>query len=243
MRIEIRDFFQVLYGCSDITRLKRGASTQEQRIAVPGVELQHPLQNLFRRRQLSFGAQVIRRRSENLPGLSFLIKPDVNLGQPNPHGHVFRIHFQSLLENPNRLLQLSRTQEFFSYMQILSAGIVEQALLRVQLRQPKHPFQGRFDLRQLLVHGDCFDRETLAGISVADFFEALEGPLILAKTGVKIAYSVRNGQILGVSLQNLLVLSDSILQLSLLDILLRRAESLLFVESETKRHMSANSGL
>ena len=63
----------------------------------------------------------------------------------------------------------------------------------------------------------------------------------MAETGVKVANGVGDGEFLGVSFQDLFVLSDGILQLALLDEFLRSAESLLFVEAETERHMLADS--
>src|SRR3989454_790606 len=49
-----------------------------------------------------------------------------------------------------------------------------------------------------------------------------------------VANRVRDGEIFRVSLQDLFILSDGILQFPLLDKLLRRAESLLLVEPKTK---------
>ncbi len=61
--------------------------------------------------------------------------------------------------------------------------------------------------------------------------------------GVKIANGIEHRQVLGVGLKDLFVLGNGVLQLALLDILLRSAENFLFVEAETKRHKSADSSL
>ena len=58
----------------------------------------------------------------------------------------------------------------------------------------------------------------------------------VAQAGIKIADRVRDGEILVVVLADLFVLSNGVLQLALLDKLLRGAENLLLVEAETKRH-------
>ena len=63
------------------------------------------------------------------------------------------------------------------------------------------------------------------------------------KTRVEIADRVVDGQVLGIVLEDLLVLSNGVLQLALLDKLFRGAENLLFVEAKTKRHRGADSSL
>ena len=59
---------------------------------------------------------------------------------------------------------------------------------------------------------------------------------LIAQTRVEIADGVVDGKILGVVLQDLVVLSNGVLQLALLDKLFRGAENLLFVKAKTKRH-------
>src|SRR5581483_243493 len=54
----------------------------------------------------------------------------------------------------------------------------------------------------------------------------------LAKTRVQVADGVRNRQVLGIVLENFFVLGDGILNLALLDVLLRSGENLLLIESE-----------
>ena len=58
---------------------------------------------------------------------------------------------------------------------------------------------------------------------------------------MQIAHRIQHGQVLGIMFQNFFVLGDRILQLTLLDTLLRSAEDFLFVETETKRHKIADS--
>ncbi len=81
-----------------------------------------------------------------------------------------------------------------------------------------------------------FDREALRGIGIANRFEALDGFGDVAETRVEIADGVVDGKILGIVLQDLVVLSNGVLQLALLDKLFRGAEKLLFVKAKTKRH-------
>ena len=59
---------------------------------------------------------------------------------------------------------------------------------------------------------------------------------------MQVSHSVVHGEVLGVSLEDLFVLSDRVGQLALLDEFLRSAQNLLLVETKTKRNMSANSG-
>ena len=78
------------------------------------------------------------------------------------------------------MLQISGFEEFFGDLQILSARVVEQALLRIKLRQPQHAFQCGFQLGELLVHGDGFDGEALGSISIANALEADNRLVIMA---------------------------------------------------------------
>src|SRR5258708_12547073 len=95
---------------------------------------------------------------------------------------------------------------------------------------------GRLGLRDLLVHGDALDREAVLSIGIAHRLEELDGLGEVAKTRVKVADGVVDGKILGIVLEDLLVLSNGVLQLALLDKLFRGAENLLFVKAKTKRH-------
>jgi hypothetical protein len=125
----------------------------------------------------------------------------------------------------------------------LGAGIVEEALLRVQLRELQNAFQRGLELRDLLVHRDALDREALRSVRVAHILEAFSGLVGLADARVKVADRIQDRQVLGVGLEDLFVFRDRVLQLALLDVLLRSAENLLFIESETKRHKGADSKL
>ena len=71
----------------------------------------------------------------------FLFEPDINLGQPGAHGDVFRIHFQRLLENPDRLFQFAGAQKFFRDLQVLRPGIIKESLLGIELGQSQHALQ------------------------------------------------------------------------------------------------------
>src|SRR6202007_2338496 len=93
----------------------------------------------------------------------------------------------------------------------------------------------------LLVHRDALDRKTLRGIGITHFFETLGGLVDLPVAGIEVAHSVQNRQILRVGLEDLFVLGNGVLQLTLLDVFLRSAENFLFVKAETKRHKSADS--
>src|SRR5262249_36031455 len=59
---------------------------------------------------------------------------------------------------------------------------------------------------------------------------------VISNAGVEIAHGVQNGEILRVLFYDLVVLSNSSLQLALLDILLRCAEDLRLVEPEPECH-------
>ena len=105
----------------------------------------------------------------------FLSQPDVDLGQLDPHRHIFRIHFEDLLEKPHRLIKIAILHEVFGDLQILRAGVVEQALLRVEFRQFQRSIHARLELGDLLVHGNALDREALGGIGIAHRLEAFDG--------------------------------------------------------------------
>ena len=99
------------------------------------------------------------------------------------------------------------------------------------------------DLRNLLVHRDALDRETLRGIGIANTLKTFNGFGSIAETGVQVPHRVVHGKVFGIVFKNLLVLGNGVLNLALLDKLFRRTEKLLFVEAETKRHISADSSL
>ena len=210
-------------------------------MTVAGIQSQHAVQDLFRGPELAASTQAVGSGGEKLPGFRFLIEPDVNLGQPGTHGDVFRIHFQGLLENPHCLFQLAGAQKFFRYLQVLRPGIVEKSLLGIELGQSQYALQGGFQLGELLVHGDGFDGEALRGIGVANALERFDGLVGLSETSVEVSDGVGDGEFLGVGFENFFVLSNGILQLALLDELLRSAESFLFVEAKTERHKIADS--
>src|SRR6202023_4091177 len=113
---------------------------------------------------------------------------------------------------------------------------IEEALLSVKLCQLQHALKRRLELADLLVHGDSLDRESLGGIGVAHTLKTVRGLVVIAHAGVEVSHGVTHREILGIILEDLAVLSDGILQLALLDILLRSAEDLLFIEPETERH-------
>ena len=131
-------------------------------------------------------------------------------------------------------------QEFFGDLQVLRAGVVEKALLGVKLRQLQQALKRGLELADFFVHRDGLDREALAGIGIAYSLETSGGFIGFAEARVKVADGIGDGQILGIVLEDLFVLGDGILQLALLDILLRTGENLLLVEAE-QCHKSANS--
>ena len=243
MRIEVGRLLQVLDGVLRIVALDCGLPAQQQNVTVARIEGQHPLQNVFGGGQVTPRAQRFRRRAENLPRFFFLSQPDIDLGQLHPHGHIFRVHFEDLLEKPHRLFQVAILHEVFGDLQVLGASVVEQALLGIELRQFQRCIHAGLQLGDLLVHGDALDREALRGIGIAHGFEALDGFGRVAQARVKIADGVVDGKILGIVLQDLVVLSNGVLQLALLDKLLRGAENLLFVKAKTKRHRGTDSSL
>ena len=104
---------------------------------------------------------------------------------------------------------------------VLGAGVIEKALLGVEFRQLQQALERGLELADLLVHRDGLDRETLAGIGIAYRLETFGGFVGFAEAGVEIADGVGDGQILGIVLEDLFVLSDGVLQFALLDILLR----------------------
>ena len=141
MRIEVGSLLQIFDGALRIVAFERRLPAQQQNVAVARVEHQHAFQNVFGGRQRSTRAQRFRRRAENLPRFFLLSQPDINLGQFDPHGHIFRVHFEDLLEKPYRLLQIAVLHEVFGDLQILGARVVEQALAgyRVPPASEIHP--------------------------------------------------------------------------------------------------------
>ena len=208
-------------GSGGIAGLDHVLALHQQGIGVAGIERQHALQNFFGAAERALGAQAFGGGGENLPGFGLLAQADIDFRQANPHGAVFRIHLQNLLEDADRVLEFAGFQEFFGDLQVLGAGVVEQALLGVEFGQFQQALERGLELADLLVHRDGLDRESLAGIGIADSLEAFGGFVGFAEAGVEVADGVGDGQVLGIVLEDLLVLGDGVLQLALLDILLR----------------------
>ena len=227
---------QILNGSLWIVAVQRGPSTHQQNVAVARIKYQHALQNIFRGRHGTAGAQRLGCRAENFPRFLLFAQLDVNLGEFDPHRHVLRVHFKNLLEQAHRLLQVPALHEFFGHLQILRPGIIEEALLGVEFRQLQRSIHARLELGDLLVHSNALDRKTLGGIRIADRFETLDRLFGIAQPRVQIANRIGNCKILFIVLADLLVFRDSVLQLALLNELFRGAENLLLVESKDKRH-------
>ena len=236
MRVEVGRLLQILYGAFRIVAFQCGFPAQQQNVAVSRVKDQHALQNVFSGGQRAPPAQRLCRRSENLPGFFLFSQPYINLGQLHPHRHVFRVHFEDLLEKPYRLFQVAILHEIFGDLQILSARVVKQPLLRVEFRQFQRYIQARLQLGDLFVHGDALDREALRGIRITHRLKALDSFGGVAHARIKIANGIVDSKIFWVVLEDFVVLSNGVLQLALLDKLFRGAENLLFVEAKTKRH-------
>src|SRR6201981_2394595 len=113
----------------------------------------------------------------------------------------------------------------------------------VEFGKLEDTFEGGLELANLLVHGNALDREPLRGVGITDTLETLGSFLDFGVAGVEVAHGVHHRQILGGGFEDLFVLGNGVLQFALLDVFLRSAENLLFVEAETKRHKSADSSL
>ena len=105
-------------------------------------------------------------------------------------------------------------------------------MLAVEFGQLQQALKRRLELANLLVHGDGLDREALAGIGIANRFKTLDRFVGLAQTRVEIANGIVDRQVLGIILEDFLVLGDGVLQFALLDILLRTGQHLLLIEAE-----------
>ena len=238
--IDVWNFLQHRNGAGRVARLDHVLASHQQGIGITRIESQHTLQDFFGSAERSFGAQAFRRRRENLPGFRLLVQPNIHFRQMNPHAAVFRIHLQDLLEDADRILEFAGLQELLRDLQILGTGVIEKTLLRVKFSEFQQALERRLELADLLVHGDGLDRETLAGIGIAYILEAYGGFIGFAEAGIEVADGVGDGQILGIVLEDLFVLSNGVLDFALLDILLRIVKSLLLVESK-QRHKCANS--
>ena len=73
------------------------------------------------------------------------------------------------------MFQVAILHEVFRDLQVLCAGIIEQALLGVQLCQFQRRIHARLQLGNLLVHSDAFDREALCRIGIPDRLKAFNG--------------------------------------------------------------------
>ena len=238
--VDVGNFVEGSGGAGRVAGFKQVLALHEQRISVARIEREHALQNFFRALQRSLGAQAFSRGGENLPGFGFLAQANVDFGQADAHSTVFRIHLQNFLEDADGIFEFAGLQEFFRDLQVLRAGVIEQALLRVEFSQLQQALKRRLELADFLVHRDGFDGETLAGVGVAYGLEAVGSFVDFAEARIEVTHGVGDGEVLRVILENFFVLRNGILRLALLDILLRSGENLLFVETE-QCHKSANS--
>ena len=93
--------------------------------------------------------------------------------RPNvPAWHVLGIHFENLLEDAHCLFEFAGSQEFIGDLQVLGPGVVEQALLGVELRELQHAIQAGLELGDFLVHRDAFDGKALGGVGITHALKA-----------------------------------------------------------------------
>ena len=180
-------------------------------MGIAGVQREHAGEDFVGSGERAFRTHGLGGRGEYLPRFGFLSQPDVDFRQLDPHRGIFRIHFEDLLENTHRIIELAGLQEFFRHLQILGAGVVEKTLLGVKLGQLQHALERRLEFADLFVHRDGLDRESLAGIGIADGLEAFGGFVAFPDAGIEVADGVGDGQVLGVILEDFVVLSDGIL--------------------------------
>src|ERR1035438_714373 len=239
--IEVGNFPQRFDSGFGVAGLKQIAALHEQRITIARIEREHAPQNFFRAAQRAFGPQGFGRGRENLPGVILFSEADIDFRQADAHVGIFGIHFQNLLDNPDGVFQFTGFQKLIRNLQVLGAGVIEESLLGVKFGQLQHALERRLELADFLVHGDGLDREALSGIGIAYGLEKLGGLVGLAEARVEVADRVGDGEVLGIGLDDFFVFSNGVLNFALLDILLRSAENLLFVEPETERHKVTNS--
>ena len=132
MRVEIGGFLEILDGVFGIVGFQGGFAAEQQDVAVAGIEDQHPFENIFGSGEGTAGAQGLGSGAKNLPGFFLFSEADVDFGELDAHGHIFRVHFEDLLEKANGLVEVAVFHKIFGDLEILGAGVVEQALLSVE---------------------------------------------------------------------------------------------------------------
>ena len=121
-------------------------------------------------------------------------------------------------------------------MQILSSGIIKQALLGKQFREFQRAIERRLEFGDLLVNCNRFYGKTIGGVCVAHLFEIFDRAGVVANASVEIANRIQDGQVPRVGLQYLFVLRNGILELALLDVLFGRGKRLLLAKSKPENH-------
>jgi hypothetical protein len=91
-------------------------------------------------------------------------------------------------------------------------------------------------LGNLLVHRNGFDREAFAGISLATAFETLGGLLSVSDLRIKVTEGIQHVEVARVFLGDLFKVGNGVVQLPLLDTLLRRSKGLSLVKTKTEHH-------
>ena len=138
IRVQVRDLGQRSNGALGVSRFQQVLPLHQQGGGVDGVEREHAGKDFVGSRERAFRSHGLGRRRKNFPRFGFLSHADVKFRQLDPHGRIFRIHFQDLLEDAHRILKLTRLCKFVRHLQILGAGVIEKALLRVKFRQLQH---------------------------------------------------------------------------------------------------------
>ena len=171
---------------------------------------------------------------EHVAGFITIADALVEIGQLVLHGRILGIEFEHALEDASGIVQLVAAHVLVGDDEVLLASVGVEALLGIEFGEALDAVVGAgIELGELLVHGDGFDREAIGRITVADFLEILGCLIDKTNTGVEVTDGVEHRQVLGVRLDDLLVLGDRVLQLALLHVTLGVRQYLVLIKTKT----------
>jgi hypothetical protein len=155
----------------------------------------------------------------------------VELGELDARGDVLGVELDQLADGGERLLGLALAVVKRGDQLVLLHRVREQPELAVDLGQlDVHLDEARIELEDLLVDRDRLQVEALVAVELRHLEVRVGGLLLGALLGVEVAELEPDADVLGVFLDDLQVFLDRLVELPLLDELLRYLHDLVLVD-------------
>ncbi len=154
----------------------------------------------------------------NLECGSGLAATKQEIGEPQGGDVVRRIEIDEFLVGPNCLFQLPVLDVPIRQDLVLPFCLDHQTLIEIESGKALEDVEALgVEALDLLENRDRLGREPITGEVVGDFLVKLDRPLELANPPIQITHSVNDGCVVWKFFEDLLVLTDRLLELALLD--------------------------